>query len=499
MSALLEMQNISKSFSGNQVLTNVNFSVVEGEVHALLGENGAGKSTLMKILGGIYAKDSGSVLIRGNEVQIPNVQEAQKNGISIIHQELMLAQHLSIAENVFMGREIKGTGGFVDLRKQEEETQKFLDAYEIDLSADTRLDQLTIAKQQMVEIIRAISFGASIIVMDEPTSSLSENEVKILYRMIRILKKKKISIIYISHRLNELYDITDRTTVLRDGESVGTVVTSDTGRDTLISMMVGRNLESFYTKKNHVSDEVVLKVEGLSDGNRVKSVNFDLKKGEILGIAGLVGAGRSEAVECLFGITIKRSGSIHYLGEEVNFKSPKEAMLHGFGFVPEDRKKEGLFLLNGVRFNTTINVIPSFLKKLIWKRGKELEITQQKIDEMHIKVTGTEQITSRLSGGNQQKVLIGRWLCCTKKVLILDEPTRGVDVKTKSEIYALIDALAAKGMSIIMVSSDLPELINMSDRVMVMCGGYSTGVLQHEELSQESIMTLATTEVKNEY
>lgn len=464
MSSLLEMKNISKSFSGNKVLNNVNLCVEAGEVHALLGENGAGKSTLMKILGGIYTKDGGSIYIDGEEVQIHNVSDSRAKGVSIIHQELMLAQHLTIAENIFMGREIKNKAGMVNLKKQEQKAQEFLDQYEISLRADTRLDKLTIAKQQMVEIIRAVSFGARIIVMDEPTSSLSDAEVEILYEMIRVLKKQDVAVIYISHRLNELYDITDRITVLRDGEYVGTVVTKETKRPQLISMMVGRDLSSYYTKTDNVVDEVVLKVTDLSDGNKVKCVNFDLKKGEILGIAGLVGAGRSETVECLFGLTPKRAGTIEFKGKEVSFKNPREAMAEGFGLVPEDRKQEG-------------------------------QIVSEKIDDMHIKVTGASQIVSKLSGGNQQKVLIARWLCCTESVLILDEPTRGVDVKTKAEIYTLIDQLAKSGFSIIMVSSELPELINMSDRVMVLCNGYSTGILKRDELSQENIMTLATTEV----
>lgn len=492
--SLLEMKNIAKSFSGNKVLLNVNLQVEEGEVHALLGENGAGKSTLIKILGGIYTKDSGEIYINGKEVQIHNVSDSRANGISIIHQELMLAQHLTIAENVFMGREIR-KNGLVDLKKQEAVTQEFLDKYHLELKASTRLDKLTIAKQQMVEIIRAVSFGAKIIVMDEPTSSLSETEVEILYGMIRTLKQEKVAVIYISHRLNELYDITDKTTVLRDGEFVGTVVTKETERAQLIAMMVGRDLSSYYTKTDNVVDEVVLKVTDLSDGNKVKRVSFDLKKGEILGISGLVGAGRSEVVECIFGLTHRKAGTVVFKGKEIHFRNPQEAMAEGFGLVPEDRKQEGLFLQSDVRFNTSINVTESFLKKLIWNRSVENALVEEKIEDMHIKVTGADQIVSRLSGGNQQKVLIGRWLCSTKSILILDEPTRGVDVKTKAEIYALIDNLAASGLSIIMVSSELPELINMSDRVMVMCNGYSTGILEKDELSQENIMTLATTEV----
>ena len=495
VSAVLEMKHIAKSFSGNKVLLDVDLTVEEGEVHALLGENGAGKSTLMKILGGIYTKDAGSILINGREVQIHNVADARDNGISIIHQELMLARHMTIAENVFMGREQKKAGGFGDLARQEAETQRFLDHYGIKLKADTRLDRLTIAQQQMVEIIRAVSFGSRIIVMDEPTSSLSDAEVDILDEMIRILKEQKVSIIYISHRLNELYDIADRTTVLRDGEHVGTVRMKETERAELIAMMVGRDLASYYTKNDNAKDEVVLEVKELSDGKMVKKVSFDLRKGEILGVSGLVGAGRSETVECLFGIRRKVRGTVRFKGREVDFRNPREAMANGFGMVPESRKEQGLFLQSGVRFNTTINVVPRFLKHFIWNRQAEDGIVEGKINDMHIRVTGPEQVVGKLSGGNQQKVLIGRWLCSTQSVLILDEPTRGVDVKTKSEIYALIDQLAASGMSIIMVSSELPEIINMSDRVLVMCNGYSTGILNRDELTQERIMTLATTEI----
>lgn len=494
VSALLEMRNISKSFSDNKVLNNVQLIVDAGEVHALLGENGAGKSTLMKILGGIYSKDTGEILINGEKVDIHNVISARNLGISIIHQELMMAQHLTIAENIYMGREIE-KNGIVNLKEQEKRTQAFLDKYNMHLQAKTRMNKLSIAKQQMIEIIKAVSFGAKIIVMDEPTSSLSDAEVEILYEMIRTLKKENVAIIYISHRLNELYQITDKTTILRDGEYIETVVTKETDKDKLVAMMVGRDISSYYVKHNHVRDEVILEVKDLSDGDKVKSASFNVRKGEILGIAGLVGAGRSETVNCLFGITHKKNGQILYKGKEVHFKNPEEAMKAGFGLVPEDRKKEGLFLQSSVRFNTTINVVDHFLKNLIWNRNKENSLVNEKIEDMHIKVTGSEQIVGKLSGGNQQKVLIGRWLCSTKEVLILDEPTRGVDVKTKSEIYALIDELAERGFAIIMVSSELPELINMSDRVVVMSNGYTTGVLNRSELTQEGIMRLATIEV----
>ena len=491
VSAVLEMKHIAKSFSGNKVLLDVDLTVEEGEVHALLGENGAGKSTLMKILGGIYTKDAGSILINGREVQIHNVADARDNGISIIHQELMLARHMTIAENVFMGREQKRAGGFVDLARQEAETQRFLDHYGIKLKADTRLDRLTIAQQQMVEIIRAVSFGSRIIVMDEPTSSLSDAEVDILYEMIRILKEQKVSIIYISHRLNELYDIADRTTVLRDGEHVGTVRMKETERAELIAMMVGRDLASYYTKNDNAKDEVVLEVKELSDGKMVKKVSFDLRKGEILGVSGLVGAGRSETVECLFGIRRKVRGTVRFKGREVDFKNPREAMASGFGMVPESRKEQGLFLQSGVRFNTTINVVPRFLKHFIWNRQAEDGIVEGKINDMHIRVTGPEQVVGKLSGGNQQKVLIGRWLCSTQSVLILDEPTRGVDVGAKAMIHEILRRLADSGMAVWMISSELPEILGVSDKVIVMHEGKCQAVLENDNLTEEIVMKAA--------
>lgn len=496
MAALLNMQKICKSFGENKVLLGVDVEVKEGEVVALLGENGAGKSTLIKILGGIYKKDGGTIFISGKEVQITGVADAQRLGISIIHQELMLASNMTIAENIFMGRE---KGRFVaEIRKQEQEAQKMIDRFAMNLDAREKIKNLTIAQQQMVEIIRAVSFGARIIVMDEPTSSLSEQEVHVLFEVIEQLKKDKVGIIYISHRLNELDEIADRITVLRDGETVGTVRRGGVKREELIAMMVGRELESYYTKEETVMEEEVLSVEHLADGNRVKNVSFTLRKGEILGIGGLVGAGRSEAMECLFGLTRPTSGEIRLEGVPVSFKSPQEAMEHGIGFVSEDRKAQGLFLNQSVRFNASLTVLDTFIRHGHFDAGKEKQMVDESIEKMQIKVTGPEQKIGELSGGNQQKVILAKWLLATKKILILDEPTRGVDVKTKAEIYQLMNNLAKSGIAIIMVSSELPELINMSDRVVVFSSGVTTGVLERKELSQESIMTLATIEEDRE-
>ena len=492
VSAVLEMKHIAKSFSGNKVLLDVDLTVEEGEVHALLGENGAGKSTLMKILGGIYTKDAGSILINGREVQIHNVADARDNGISIIHQELMLARHMTIAENVFMGREQKKAGGFVDLARQEAETQRFLDHYGIKLKADTRLDRLTIAQQQMVEIVKAISYHSRILVMDEPTSSISDKEVEFLFSTMRELTKKGVGIIYISHKMDELEQICDRVTVLRDGAYVGTERVKDTTRDHLIAMMVGRELTKYYTRDYMEPGRVVLKCENIADGKMVKGASFELREGEIIGFAGLVGAGRSETMKCIFGLTPGYTGEISVDGKKAAIKSPIDAMKFGIALVPEDRKQEGLYKVQSVRFNSTIEVLKSFIKGIWVDADKEEEITRQYIEMMDTKTPSQEQLIGNLSGGNQQKVMIGRWLATAPKILILDEPTRGVDVGAKSEIYGIMNELVKKGVSIIMISSELPEILNMSDRVYVMCDGRITGCFSHEEcVTQEQIMKLA--------
>lgn len=494
MSCLLEMKNISKSFPGTKALDNAQLEVRSGEVHALLGENGAGKSTLIKVLGGIYTKDEGEIFIEGKKAEIKSVQDARKHGISVIHQELMLIPHMTVAENIFLGQEIKGRAGTVKLTCQVHKVQQLLDSFGLDVRAKQKLGELNIAQQQMVEIVRSISFGAKIIVMDEPTSSLSNKEVDVMFETVRKLREQGMGIIYISHRMSELDEISDRITVMRDGKYVDTVVTKDTNREKLVTLMVGRELSSYYTKTNTSTDEVILQVENLADGNRVKNCSFDLRKGEILGFSGLVGAGRSEVMNCLMGLRRPTAGTIKLDGKEINIHSPRDAMKLGIGMVPEDRKLLGLFPDQSVRFNMTIDILHKFIKGVSMKGTLEKEIAQEYVGKMSIKTADMEQSISGLSGGNQQKVLISRWLMCTEKILILDEPTRGVDVKTKAEIYELINELAARGMSIIMVSSELPELINMSDRVVVMCHGNTTGILEREELEQEKIMLLATTD-----
>ena len=496
MEELLRMEGISKSFSGVRVLNRVELTVKQGEVHALLGENGAGKSTLIKILGGAYTKDEGTIYIEGNKTEITSVESARSHGIRVIHQELMLIPYMTVAENIFLGQEPKTKRGTVDTAKMNRDTAAFLKEMELDIQPDEQVGRLNIAKQQMVEIARAISFGAKIIVMDEPTSSLTDTEVEVLFKAIRRLKEKGVGIIYISHRMSELDEIADRITVMRDGEYIATVVTKDTTHDHLVSLMVGRSLGDLYDKHNHSGEETVLSVHHLAAGKEVRDVSFELKKGEVLGFSGLVGSGRSETMEALFGLRRKDSGEILVNGKKVQIKNVKDAMNCGLGLVPEDRKKEGIFAVQGIRFNTTIEVLDQFLKGGTYSREKEISLIRTYVDQvMETKYAGIEQPIGRLSGGNQQKVIISRWLLATEKILFLDEPTRGIDVKTKADIYHLIDRLTAEGLSVIFISSEMPELINMCDRIVVMNHGRTTGVLSREEFTQERIMELSTKEL----
>ena len=487
---ILKMKNITKTFPGVKALDNVNLELKEGEVHALLGENGAGKSTLIKVLGGIYHADGGEIEINGKATKIGSVQDAEKNGVASIHQELVLVPYMTVAENIFLGREL-GKGISVNLAQQEREAQKVLDELGMDIHAGALVKDLSIAQQQMVEITKAVSVHSKILVMDEPTSSIAEKEVENLFKIMRDLTAHGVGIIYISHKMSELQDICDRVTIMRDGQSVATKVVAETSRDELIALMVGRQLTQYYERDFQKAGEELLRVENLSDGNRVKNVSFELHKGEIIGFSGLVGAGRSETMAAIFGLTKGVSGNIYVNGEKAEIRSPKDAMAKGIAFVPENRKEEGLYLVQDVRYNTTIEVLEQFIGHLRVDGKKEEGITQRFIDMMRTKTPSQAQTIGNLSGGNQQKVLIGRWLATAPKILILDEPTRGIDVGAKSEIYAIMNELVKNGVSIIMISSELPEIINMSDRIYVMADGEVKGCLDHTEVSQESIMNLA--------
>ncbi len=484
------MEHIHKRFPGVYALNDVSYELRAGEVHALLGENGAGKSTLIKVLGGIYHPEEGDIYIDGKKVTIAGVRDAQENGIAIIHQELVLVPHMTVAENIFLGRE-HGSGVLIDRKKMTEEAQALLDAQEINIEADKLIKDLTIAQQQMVEIVKAISYDSKILVMDEPTSSISDKEVAFLFQTMRKLTAKGVGIVYISHKMSELEEICDRVTIMRDGQYVGTKVVKETTKDDLIAMMVGRELTNYYTRDYQEPGETLLKCEHISDGKMVQDASFELKKGEIIGFAGLVGAGRSETMKCIFGLTKGSKGDVYVKGQKVNVQSPIDALKYGIALVPEDRKLEGLYHVQSVRFNSTIEVLEQFIHGISVDSKKEVDITQKYIDMMSTKTPTQEQAIGNLSGGNQQKVMIGRWLATSPDILILDEPTRGVDVGAKSEIYAIMNQLVKEGMSIIMISSELPEIINMSDRVYVMAEGRVAGCLDHSEVTQESIMQLA--------
>lgn len=488
---LLQMKNIHKSFPGVKALEAVDLELRRGEVHALLGENGAGKSTLIKVLGGIYIADEGEIFIGGKKVVIDGVKTSHDNGIAIIHQELVLVPHMTVAENIFLGRE-SGKGFWVNYEVMTKEAQKLLNDYHMNISAEALVKDLTIAQQQMVEIVKAISYNSKILVMDEPTSSISDKEVEFLFKTMRMLTEKGVGIVYISHKMDELEQICDRVTILRDGANVGTAIVKETGRDELIAMMVGRELTNYYTRDYLAPGEVVLKAENINDGKMVKGADFEIRKGEIAGFAGLVGAGRSELMKCIFGLTPNYTGTVYVDGKPVKIHSPLDGMKMGIALVPEDRKLEGIFKVQSVSFNSTIEVLSSFIRGIWVDSAKEEDITQRYIDMMDTKTPSQEQIIGNLSGGNQQKVMIGRWLATAPRILILDEPTRGVDIGAKSEIYGIMNELVKQGVSIIMISSELPEILNMSDRVYVMCDGRITGCFSHEEgVTQEQIMKLA--------
>ncbi|MGN0412391.1 MAG: sugar ABC transporter ATP-binding protein, partial [Lachnospiraceae bacterium] len=475
---------------GVKALQNVDFQLKAGEVHALLGENGAGKSTLIKVLGGIYIAEEGEIYVEGQKVNIDGVVPARNAGVSIVHQELVLVPYMTVAENIFLGRE-PGKKLNINRKKMTEDAQKLLDSYEMGIDADTLVEKLSIAQRQMVEIVKAISFNSKILVLDEPTSSISDKEVHFLFETVRNLTKQGVGVIYISHKMSELQEICDRVTVMRDGQAVGTKVVKETTTDELIALMVGRELTNYYTRDFLQPGETVLKCEHISDGKMAKDASFELKKGEIVGFAGLVGAGRSETMKAVFGLSSHRTGDIYVKGEKANIKSPVDALKYGIALVPESRKDEGLYAVQSVQFNSTIEVLNEFIKNLRVDHKKEEEITQKYIDMMSTKTPSQQQIIGNLSGGNQQKVMIGRWLATSPEILILDEPTRGVDVGAKAEIYSIMNELVKQGMSIIMISSEMPEIINMSDRIYVMAEGVVKGCINHDEVTQEKIMQLA--------
>jgi ribose transport system ATP-binding protein len=492
---LVLMEGIEKSFPGVHALSNCKFELRAGEVHALVGENGAGKSTLMKVLAGVYHKDGGHILYKGREVVIPNPRSAQLLGISMVHQELNLMNHLSIAQNIFIGREPRRRLPFLlDDNKINSQAQDLFDTLHMKLDPRIRVADLTVAKQQMVEIAKALSFNSEVLIMDEPTAALTETEIEDLFRIIRQLRDKGVGVVHISHRLEELKQISDRITVMRDGHYIDTVLTLETPIDKIINMMVGRTIyESSPEVPENASQEVVLEVKNLNRGRVIKNVSFNLKCGEILGFAGLVGAGRTEVARAIFGADPIDSGEIFVHGKKVHIKSPNDAVKHGIGYLSEDRKRYGVTLGMDVKNNLVLATFKKFLDFIGWVNDNRIRSTAEHyVAALSIKTPSLQQLVRNLSGGNQQKVVVGKWLTADTEILIFDEPTRGIDVGAKSEIYRLLNDLAQQGKAIIMISSELPEILRMSHRVIVMCEGEITGELPIAEATQEKIMLFAT-------
>lgn len=492
---LVRMEDIEKSFPGVHALSQAHFELCSGEVHALVGENGAGKSTLMKVLTGVYSKDSGHIYYKGREVEIPNPRAAQNLGISIIHQELNLMPHLTVAQNIFIGREPrKGINFMLNEPELNKRARELLDEIHMDLDPRAKVSNLTVAKQQMVEIAKVLSVNAKVIIMDEPTSALAEAEIEELFRIIRHLRGEGKGIIYISHRLEELKQVADRVTVMRDGRYIDTVGIDEVTRDQIISMMVGREIyETASASPEKSSNEVVLEVKNLKRGRTIRDVSFKLKKGEILGFAGLMGAGRTEVARAIFGADPIEAGEIYVKGRKVNIKTPRDAVKHGIGYLSEDRKRYGLTPNLDVETNIVLAAFERFVGLLGWvKQDKIRTESESCIEELKIKTPGLKQKVKLLSGGNQQKVIIAKWLIRNCDILIFDEPTRGIDVGAKSEIYNLLNDLVESGKSVIMISSELPEILRMSHRIIVMCEGRITGELGATEATQERIMQYAT-------
>lgn len=490
---ILTMKGIDKSFPGVHALDHVDLEVRRGEVHALMGENGAGKSTLMKVLTGIYSKDSGTITFEGKEVEFTNPREAQAAGIVIVHQELNMLNHLTVAQNIFIGREMM-SGKLINDARMNKEARKLFDQLNIDIDPTEKMGNLTVGKQQMCEIAKAISHEAKVIIFDEPSAALTEAEIEELFKIIRDLRKKQLGIVYISHRMDEIKVITDRVTVMRDGGYVGTLITEQSTKDDIINMMVGRVIYEDPKTESNVSKDapVVLKVEHLNAGKMVRDVSFELRKGEILGFSGLMGAGRTETARALFGADPKESGDVYVNGKKVTIKTPMDAVKCGIGYLSEDRKRFGIVVEKSVSENSTMASLDDYMSGIFINKKKENEIAQKYVEELKTKTPGVDQLVVNLSGGNQQKVVIAKWLVRNCDILIFDEPTRGIDVGAKSEIYHLMNELVAEGKSIIMISSEMTEILRMSDRVVVMCEGKKTGEIGIAEATQENIMQAAT-------
>ncbi len=488
----IEMRGINKAFGGNPVLQNAGFVLTDGEIHALMGENGAGKSTLMKILTGVYTRDAGTVIVNGKEVTYNNAQEAEKEGIVFIHQELNVLFDLTVEENMFLGKEIHNRFGVCNKKAMQKEVRRILDILGVNIKPDAKMDTLSVGQQQMIEIAKALMVDAKVIIMDEPTAALSQSETVTLFKVVRSLKEKGVSIVYISHRMEEIFELCDRITILRDGQYVGTRNIPETNMDEIVKMMIGREIGERYPERNTRLGEVIFEVKNLNCPGIFQNVNFNVRAGEVLGVAGLMGAGRTEIMQSIFGNMPHVTGQIFMNGQEIHNKNPWDAMDNGIGFITEDRKIEGLMLDKSIMENISIANLDRISQKGVLNKKREQEMTQQGIEDLHIKCTGAQHACGNLSGGNQQKVVFAKWIFTEPKVLILDEPTRGVDIGAKKEIYSIINKLADTGVAIIMVSSELPEILGMSDRIMVVHEGKIGGFIDKKEANQENIMILAT-------
>ena len=489
---IVSMENIVKTFPGVKALDHVRFELRSGEVMALLGENGAGKSTLMKILSGVYTRDGGTMSIFGKEYGDLTPKMAQEAGVAIIHQELNMCRHLSVTENMFLGRE-KRKGIILSNREMENEARKILEELKIDLDPGQVVGELPVSKQQMVEIAKALSTNARILIMDEPTSALTAREIEDLFRIIRDLKSKGCGIVYISHRLEELEHIVDRVTIMRDGQYITTMNFADTTLDEIIANMVGREIKEKFPRVECKKGKKILEVRGLNAGRMVRDVSFDLYEGEIVGFAGLMGAGRTETTRAIFGVDPKESGQILLNGQEVQIRKPSDAIRAGIVLAPEDRKKDGLCTKLSIRQNIALPNLDLLCDKAgVVSRRKETEMCDQAVKNLKIKTPNVEINADNLSGGNQQKVVVGKWLARDSKVVIFDEPTRGIDVAAKVEIYNLMNKLKAEGIGVMFVSSEMPEVMGIADRIIVMCDGRITGELMASEATQNEILTLAT-------
>ena len=489
---IIEMKGIKKYFYGVKALDGVDFKVRTGEVHALIGENGAGKSTLVKILTGVYQPTAGTIILNDKPTQFPSPQVSQKAGISAIHQEATMFPDLSIIENIFMGHHIRNkSNGLLSWREMKDKTQILLDKLELDIRPDTKVRNLSVAQRHMVEIAKALSLDAKIVIMDEPTSALTLKEVEYLYKIIRKLKSEGKAIIFISHKFEEVFEIADYFTVLRDGKYIGEGTIADITVDKIVQMVIGRSLEQMYPKLEAEKGNIILKVENLTKIGVFKNISFDLHKGEILGFFGLVGAGRSEVMQTIFGVNTKTSGDVFIDGEKVNITNPSDAMNHGLAYLPEDRQIQGAILAMNIRENITLPIIDRTSRNIFLDRNREFEITDEYGKNIEIKASSWEQLVEDLSGGNQQKVVFAKWIATKPRILIMDEPTKGIDVATKATVHNFISELAKKGIAIILISSELPEILGMSNHVIVMHEGVITAKFTREEANSKKIIRAA--------